>query len=284
MTAPEPVGPADALIGRIAAPDVHVMTFNIRRAADGMLQLPADRWSRRAPAVGQLLVAERPTLLGLQEVLPRAMPVVRDALGAGHRAVGAGRGAGGRGEGTPIVYDSTRLELRDWGQQALSDQPERTGSIGWGNLIPRIMVWAEFVEHSTGTRFLAVNTHLDHLSASSRRRSALSIRRLVAERALPAVVTGDLNAGADSTAVRALQSGGALLDSADVAERQVGAHRGTYSRYGRPRAGGRRLDWIMTTPGVRVHAVGVNDHAPGGRRPSDHLPVQAILRFGEDAA
>lgn len=282
MAAPAPGEPADALIGPVASPDVHVMTFNIRRAADGVLQRRTDRWSWRAPAVRQLLAAEQPTLIGLQEVLPRAMPVVRDALGTDHRAIGAGRGAGGRGEGTPILFDSTRLELCDWGQRALSDHPERAGSIGWGNLIPRILVWAEFDERASGTRFLAINTHLDHLSASSRRRSALSIRQLVSERGLPAVVTGDLNAGVGSTTVRALQSDRALIDSTDAAQRRTGLHGGTYARYGRPRDGGRRLDWIMTTPDVRVRTVGINDHRPGGRRPSDHVPVQAVLSFGED--
>lgn len=283
MAARESDGPADALIAPPEPPDVHVMTFNIRRAADGMLHRRADRWSWRAPAVQQLLASERPTLIGLQEALPRAMPLVREALGPDHRAIGAGRAAGGRGEGTPIVYDSTRLVLHDGGQRALSDRPERAGSIGWGNLIPRILVWAEFIERGTGTRFLAINTHLDHLSASSRRRSALSIRRLVIERALPAVVMGDLNAGADSPALRELQAGRALLDSWDAAERRAGPRWGTYPGYRRPRAGGRQLDWIMTTPDVRVRTVGANARTPGGRRPSDHLPVQAVLRFGEDA-
>ncbi|PKI89766.1 hydrolase [Actinomycetales bacterium SN12] len=260
------------------------MTFNIRRAADGMLHRRADRWSWRAPAVRQLLASEQPTLLGLQEALPSVMPLLREALGRDHRTIGSGRGTGGRGEGSPILYDATRLELRDWGQRALSDQPERAGSTGWGNLIPRILVWAEFAEPSLGARFLAINTHLDHLSASSRLRSAQSIRQLVAERGLPAVLTGDLNAGAGSTAVRALQAGGALVDIRDAAERKAGPRWGTYPGYRRPRVGGRQLDWIMTTRDVRVRTVAVNSRTPGGRRPSDHLPVQAVLRFGEDAA
>ncbi|MGW9627446.1 endonuclease/exonuclease/phosphatase family protein [Microbacterium sp. NPDC055521] len=260
------------------------MTFNIRRAADDMLRRRADRWSWRAPAVHELLASERPTLLGLQEALPRVMPLVHESLGPDHRAIGTGRAAGGRGEGAPILYDAASLELRDWGQRALSDRPDLAGSTGWGNLLPRILVWAEFAERSTGTRFVAVNTHLDHLSASSRKRSVRSIRRLVAQRGMPAVVTGDLNADAGSTAVRALQAGRALVDSWEAAERTAGPRWGTYPRYGRPRVGGRQLDWIMTTPDVRVRAVGANARTPGGRRPSDHLPVQAVLRFGEDAA
>src|SRR5690606_36890822 len=80
VAARESDGPADALIAPPEPPDVHVMTFNIRRAADGMLHRRADRWSWRAPAVQQLLASERPTLIGLQEALPRVMPLVREAL------------------------------------------------------------------------------------------------------------------------------------------------------------------------------------------------------------
>lgn len=281
------VGPTpstDALIGPVAAPDVHVMTFNIRRAGDGMLHRRADRWSWREPAVRDLLAAERPTLLGLQEALPRVMASVRDSLGAGHRALGIGRGSDGRGEGAPIVFDPARLELHDWGQHPLSDEPHRPGSTGWGNLIPRVVVWAEFAERATRARFLAVNTHFDHLSSRSRLRSAISIRRLVSERGLPAVVMGDLNAGAGSPAVRALHEHGVLADSWDTAIDRRGARWGTYPGYRAPRIGGRVLDRILTTPGVRVRTVAVNTAAPGGRRPSDHLPVHAVLRFEEEQA
>lgn len=276
--------PTDALIGPVAAPDVHVMTFNIRRAAEGVLHRRADRWSWREPAVRDLLAAEQPTLLGLQEALPRVMPSVRDALGSGHRVIGAGRGPDGRGEGTPMVYDADRLDLHDWGQRALSDDPDRAGSTGWGNLIPRIVVWAEFAERATRSRFLAVNTHLDHLSARSRVRSAISIRRMVAEHGLPAVVMGDMNAGSGSPAIGALLEHGALVDSWDTAADRRSPRWGTYPAYRAPRVDGRTLDRILTTPGVQVRAVAVNTTAPGGRRPSDHLPVQAVLRFEEEQA
>jgi endonuclease/exonuclease/phosphatase family metal-dependent hydrolase len=260
------------------------MTFNVRRAMDGPLRPLRDRWSTRAPAVRALLGSERPTLLGLQEALPRIMPVIQDAVGPDYHRVGRGRGRDGAGEGTPLLYDRTRLELRASGQHALSDTPDQPGSIGWGNLIPRILVWAEFADRATGTRFVAVNTHLDHLSARSRRRSVDSIRDLVRERALPAIVMGDLNAGVDSPAVRALLADDVLRDAADAADGSLTPDWGTYPGYRHPRVGGRRIDWIAVTPDVRVGAYGVNGRTFEGRRPSDHLPVQTVVRFGEDTA
>lgn len=270
------------LFGPVDEPDLSVMSFNIRRAMEGALRPRRDRWSTRAPAVHALLASERPTLLGLQEALPRVMPLVQEALGADYRRVGRGRTSTGSGEGAPLVYDAARLELKEWGQRALSPHPDRPGSIGWGNLIPRILVWAEFVDRATGARFLAVNTHLDHLSAASRWRSADSIRELVRERALPAVVMGDLNAGESSGAVGALLDGGHLVDAWTLAERHATPLWGTYPGYGRPRRGGRRIDWIAVTPDVRVRAMGLDARTFEGRRPSDHLAVQSILRLGKE--
>ncbi|MFS0853969.1 endonuclease/exonuclease/phosphatase family protein [Microbacterium sp. 179-I 3D4 NHS] len=275
---------ASVLVGPTASPDLHVMTFNVRRAMEGPLRPTRDRWSTRAPAVRALLCSERPTLLGVQEALPRVMPVLREALGAGYRGVGRGRGRDGGGEGNPLLYDAARLSLHASGQRALSDRPDEPGSIGWGNLIPRVMVWAELEDRATGIRFLAVNTHLDHLSARARLRSADAVRAIVRERSLPAVVMGDLNAGATSPAVRALLSDHDLRDAAEAADRRLTPDWGTYPGYRRPRLHGRRIDLIAVTPGVRVGAYGANARTFEGRRPSDHLPVQAILRIGKEPA
>lgn len=272
---------ADAtLIGPTAPPELHVMTLNVRRAMEGPLIARADRWSTRAPAVHALLASERPTLLGLQEALPRVMPSIRRALGDGYRSLGRGRGRGGTGEGTPLLYDGARLQLIDGGQRALSDRPDVPGSTGWGNAIPRIAVWAEFVDRSTGARLLAVNTHLDPFSRRSRRRSAADIAAFVQERGIPAVVTGDLNADVRSASVRALFDGERLTDARAVADVLLSPQWGTYAHYRRPRVGGRRIDAIAVTPGVQVRAVGANARTFDGVHPSDHLAVQAVIRVG----
>ncbi|MFJ2541818.1 endonuclease/exonuclease/phosphatase family protein [Microbacterium sp. NPDC087589] len=271
MTVPPLIGPA-------VEPELHMMSVNIRRPMEGALRPEQDRWSVRAPAVAELLRSERPTILGLQEVLPRAMKVVSQAIGPTHRFVGRGRGRDGTGEGSPLVYDAERLELRGWEQRALSARPDEPGSRSWGNLIPRILVTAEFSDRSTGVRFLVVNTHLDHLSSRSRRRSAEMIAALIRKRGLPAIAMGDLNAGPRSAAVRALLSHAQLADSWSAAEDRLTPLWSTLNGYRRPRLTGRRVDWMLVSRDVRVRAAAINPHAFGGVRPSDHLAVQALLR------
>ncbi|MFJ4255268.1 endonuclease/exonuclease/phosphatase family protein [Microbacterium sp. NPDC090003] len=266
------------LIGPVAPPEVHVMTLNARRAMEGPLIARADRWSTREPAVHALLASERPTLLGLQEALPRVMPPIRRALGDGYRSLGRGRGRGGTGEGTPVLYDGTRLQLVDGGQRALSDRPDLPGSLGWGNVIPRIAVWAEFVDRSTGARLLVVNTHLDPFSRRSRQRSSEAIAAFIGERGVAAIVMGDLNADVRSTSVRALVAGDRLTDAWAAADAHLTPEWGTYTHYRRPRVRTRRIDAIAVTPDVRVRATGANARTFAGAHPSDHLAVQAVIR------
>lgn len=269
---------ADALIGPTVPPEMQVMTFNIRRRMD-MTPRRADRWSWRVPAVRTLLHTERPTVLGVQEALPDQAAVLRDTFGDGYGAVGHGRRADGRGEGCPLFWDNTRLELITWDQVALSDHPDVPGSTSWGNMIPRMMVVATLSDRTTSARFLVINTHLDHLSQRSRLRSVAAIRQCALGQPLPAMVLGDLNAGAEAAAVRALFADGALRDAWRAAGEHVTPAWGTFPNYRPPHAGQRRIDWIAVTPDVDVVRTGINDRRFGGRWPSDHLPVQAVVRL-----
>ncbi|MGX1702879.1 endonuclease/exonuclease/phosphatase family protein [Microbacterium sp. NPDC055357] len=270
----------DPLIGPAAPPDLHVMTFNVRRRIDAPLVRRADRWAARQPRLAALLAAEQPTLVGAQEALPDQAAAIRAALGANYRFVGRGRRADGRGEGCPLFYDATRLELLEHSQEALSTTPARAGSRSWGAPLPRVLVRATLRDRATGACFVAVNTHLDPFSPWARIRSAHRIRRIVAGGALPAIVTGDFNATPGSAAVRELLSGGALRDTWPAAEERLTPAWGTFADYRRPRSGGARIDIVAVTPDVQVVAAGINARPIEGGWPSDHLPVQTRVRIG----
>lgn len=274
-----PVAPPEKghLIGPIAAPALHVMSWNIRRRVTHVIPRAVDRWDRRASRVQELLTAERPTLLGVQEALPDQAWFVRDSLGEGYRWVGHGRNADGRGEGCPIFYDAERLELLDWEQVALSNTPTSAGSASWGNIIPRILVSATFEDRATSRRFLAVNAHLDQLSAHSRLRSARAIRRIVSTSALPTVLTGDLNAGSTSAPLRELLSDGSLAETWGMAQTHDSEEWATFSNYRAPRSGRSRIDWILASPVFRVVRAAINAQRHAGGWASDHLPVQAVM-------
>jgi endonuclease/exonuclease/phosphatase family metal-dependent hydrolase len=96
---------------------------------------------------------------------------------------------------------------------------------------------------------------------------------------LPVVVTGDFNAAAHDNRVYDGMLDIGLVDAWDAAGSRSEAY-GTYHGYRGLRPGGRRIDWILTSPGVTSNWAAMNTFSMDGLYPSDHLPVQASLTLG----
>ncbi len=267
------------LVGPTPPPDLHVMSYNIRRRMPTLYPVMADRWPHRQPLLRRLLEEEQPALLGVQEALPEQANFVRHSLGERYRSVGHGREEGGRGEGCPIFYDRERVRLIDWVQTALSDTPDVQGSTTWGNRTPRVIVDATFVDVPTDIRFHFVNTHFDNRSRRSRMLSAARLRSVALATGLPTIVTGDFNVDAGAEPHQMLLAGGQLVDTWDAADRRLTEMWGTFLDYHQPRHDRKRIDWILTTPGVTVEKAGINTTRYEKGWPSDHAAVQAVVRL-----
>lgn len=266
----------ESLLGAPGQDEVTVTTFNIRRA-NVWPGRAVGRWSERRGRVQALLATERPALIGLQEALPRQVRAVLEALGDDYIAIGRGRGRRGRGEGCPIVLDTSRLELLDWRQVALSERPTVAGSRSWGSLFPRVAVRALLRDRGSGATFVAVNTHLDVASGWARRRGMSAVRALAGDGDRPAIITLDAN-----TRLGGLPLAGGehpLLDSWRVARARLTPAFATYAAYRQPHPG-RRIDGILVSPGVRVSRAAIDGRRFEGGWPSDHLPVHAAVAFG----
>jgi endonuclease/exonuclease/phosphatase family metal-dependent hydrolase len=192
--------PDPVFIGPVAPPDLHVMTYNIRRRFRNLRAGSPDRWDVRRRLLRRILIAEQPSVLGVQEALADQVAFVAESLGPDYEWVGRGREAPASGEACPVFYDARRLQLSAWRQRALSATPETPGSRSWGNLAPRVVVSAAFTDRSTGRRLVVHNTHFDHLSSRSRLASARMLRGLASAELeespqTAVVVMGDLNAG-----------------------------------------------------------------------------------------
>ena len=270
----------DSLIGPAVAPDLHVMTYNIRRRMGRLPPRSNDRWSKRKHLLRRLLQVEQPTVLGIQEALLDQARWVAESLGPSYLRIGYGRNANREGESCPIYYDSRRLEALSWRQFALSSTPTVPGSRSWGNLVPRIVVSAEFRDLATDDRFRVFNAHFDHRSARARLQSARSLTRLIDAGTGPVVVMGDANASVDSAPYRELVYNAGLADAWLVPEKRLTPEWSTFSGYREPRLGGKRIDWLFVGGGIEVKSVAINAVRFDGAAPSDHEPVQAVLRLG----
>jgi endonuclease/exonuclease/phosphatase family metal-dependent hydrolase len=182
-----------------------------------------------------------------------------------------------------VFYDERRLDPLEYDHYWLSDTPDVIGSQTWGGCCPRMVTWVRFLDRRTGTQFYAVNTHFEAFDATARANSAsllLAQATATFDPALPVVVTGDFNepARAGLTVYDRLVTGGPFLDTWEEAERRSNLY-ATFHGYQPLVPDGDRIDWILTSPGISTRSASINTFSRGGQFPSDHLPVQAVLRL-----
>ncbi|MEV7194177.1 endonuclease/exonuclease/phosphatase family protein [Streptomyces sp. NPDC093510] len=253
---------------------LEVMSFNLRYAS----ATPPNTWAERRPVTRELLRRARPHVIGTQEGLYQQVRDIEADLGPHYDWIGTGRAGGSRDEFMAVFYDTRRLAPVEYDHYWLSDTPEVIGSNTWGGGSIRMVTWVRFHDLRTDDELYVLNTHLDNASQHARARAAqLIVERLARlDRSLPLVMTGDFNVAAHKNPVYDTLLGAGLVDSWDAADRRSKAY-ATFHGYKPLTPDGDRIDWILTTPGVRVHEAAINTFSLGGQFPSDHLPVQASL-------
>ncbi|NHC12758.1 endonuclease/exonuclease/phosphatase family protein [Motilibacter sp. E257] len=260
------------------------MTFNLRYASTSR----PNSWAERRPVMRDLLRKERPDILGTQEGLySQLQDIEKDLPGNDYRMIGVGREGGSRGEFMAVFYNTDRLQPLEFDHFWLSDTPNVIGSNTWGGGSIRMVTWVRFLDKVTNQQFFALNTHLDNSSENARRRAASLIDQRVRalNPALPKIVTGDFNtaAGAGSVPYSTLVTNGVLQDTwVNAAERSPVY--GTFHNYRPLTPNGARIDWILASAGVTTRAVAINTFSKGGQFPSDHLPVEAVVKLPAPAA
>lgn len=272
-------GPPDARADEPA--ELRVMSFNIRygTADDG-----EDRWERRRELLFTTVEAFKPDLLGTQEVLAFQADELRKRL-KGYGFVGAGRDDGkDKGEMTPIYFRADRFEKLDEGHFWLSATPEEPGSKGWDAALPRVASWVKLRDKATKREFYVFNTHFDHRGREARLESAKLLRKRLAALpgAPPVVATGDFNSGEGSEPYKALAGGTGpkLTDAYRAVHPARATDEGTAHGFKGGRTGA-RIDWVLHTEHFAATGAGIDHTSAGGRYPSDHYPVTAVLRWHE---
>ncbi len=260
------------------AQPLHVMSYNLRYASD----TPPNEWSARRPVMREQLRSARPQLIGTQEGLYAQLQDIATDLGPSYDSIGLGREGGSKGEFMMIFFDTRRLQPLEYDHYWLSDTPEVIGSKTWGGCCARMVTWVRFKDKATSKEFYAINTHLEAFDATARSKSAdLILQRMAAlDPALPVIMTGDFNeaAAAGVNVYDKLVTSGKLSDSWVTAEHRS-ALWGTFHGYRPLTPNGNRIDWILTTPGLRVSNASINTFSKDGQFPSDHLPVESWIHL-----
>jgi endonuclease/exonuclease/phosphatase family metal-dependent hydrolase len=271
--------PAAAAKKHGSSSELHVMSFNLRFASN----TPPNSWPERRPVMRELLRREQTHLIGTQEGLYEQLRDIERDLGRDYDSIGLGRDGGSHGEAMQIYYDEDRLDPLEYDHYWLSDTPEVMGSKTWGGCCPRMVTWIRFLDRRTGRQFYAVNSHFEAFDAVARANSAaLVLQRMPVEfdPTLPVVFTADFNepARAGLTVYDRLVTNGPFNDTWVEADRRSRLF-ATFHGYRPLVPDGDRIDWILTTPGITTRFAKINTFERGGQFPSDHLPVQALIRL-----
>jgi endonuclease/exonuclease/phosphatase family metal-dependent hydrolase len=267
--------------------NLNIMSFNIRRgtARDGR-----NRWIYRANLVHEVLDQYRPDVLGLQEALDFQISEIREML-PGYKHVGIGNLGRSRGLHNAIFYDADRFALAEQGTFWLSDTPDIPRSRGWGNILPRICTWVRLIDKESRQAFYFYNTHLDHLSQRSRKKSVILLIQRIYGRPFedPFILTGDFNARERSRPVQYLKGNITLkmktkstvlnpVPLVDTFRVRYPNKRNTVTFHGFRKYFFRfRLDYIFVPPSVRVLDATIIQLKWKKRYPSDHFPLFAHI-------
>jgi len=269
---------AAGLSGAETAPlELKVMTYNLRFASPR----PPHAWPERRPLMQALINREAPDVFGTQEGLYLQLRELAVGLPA-YEWIGLGRAGGSKDEFAAVFYRRDRLEPVAFDHFWLSDTPEVTGSMTWGNKFRRMVTWVRFRERATGREFYFWNTHFDHQVEEARRKSAALLRERIAQLdpAVPLLLVGDFNCPAErSRAYEMLTKEGGLADTWTLASSRQNEEVNSFNDFKPARHEGERIDWILARPPVTVEQASVVVYDESAPYPSDHFPVTATVRF-----
>lgn len=283
-------GNTPALAGApIATGDLRVMSFNVRVRT--VLDILGNNWALRRGLLVETIRDFNPDLLGVQECLAVQGDYLRKEL-PGYGFIGAGRDDGRRdGEMCGVFYKTEKFQKLDAGHFWLSDSPKEPGSRSWGSAFPRMATWVKLRPRHGGDDFYFFNTHLDSVSGNARKEQSKLLRRKIDQIAghAPVLLTGDFNTDEGTTPYHVLTGGtgrtgrvgGRLVDTFLVAGPMRGGE-GTRHGYRGSRSGD-RIDWILASRQFQPISAAIDHSRRGGRYPSDHFPVTAVLRWRSSA-
>jgi endonuclease/exonuclease/phosphatase family metal-dependent hydrolase len=254
-----------------AGQPISAMTFNIRAAGMDRQELS---WGSRRPRVAAVIRAQNLDVVGLQEAKHSQLMHLLEDL-PHFAATGVGREDGkAKGEFSAILYRRDRFIVAESTSFWLSPTPDIPGSVAAPESMARVATRIRLLDRD-GSAVWVYNAHLSNRSAHERRLALIAIAARVDAHDDPVILTGDLNAGGEElAAAQFLQPLGSpsprLVDTLPPALSTGTAHGFVGRRTGR------RIDYVLTSPGTRIERASI---VPTANEVSDHYPVVATLSW-----
>jgi endonuclease/exonuclease/phosphatase family metal-dependent hydrolase len=257
------------------AESLRVVSYNVRYPAKGD---GANVWEARKDLFVASVKAMDPDVMGTQELFKLQGDYLVERAPE-YKWFGVSRRGNSEDEHMGVFYKPAKLRVVESGNYWLSETPETVGSSSWDMSLPRMVTWAVFESKATKKRFFFANTHFPHRGQQDAK-ARLECAKVIAARlakvkaGLPVILTGDFNAGADTDVHQLLTQ--TLEDAWEKAPQRFGPEQTFHGFTGK--TDGRRIDWILTR-GWKALVAQTGDLNSGGRYPSDHFPVLALLEL-----
>lgn len=253
-----------------AANDVklNVVTFNV--LVDLGTKKGFEPWSDRKELCAKVLRDADADLVGLQEPLPHQVAFFLEAV------PGYDKFHFPKFTDATILYKAETFEKLDEGHWWLSPTPEKP-STGFGNVLPRIVVWVKLKHLPSGRELYFFNTHFDNTRPSQTKMAALCAEKMqpFIETGLPMIFVGDFNTDQSRGDYGKLTSNG-WVDAYRVSEHA--SPLGRDDNITTTVDSQKRIDHIFFQA---AHAQAVSwqrlESPDPERKLSDHYPVQAAL-------
>lgn len=253
------------------AQKIKAMTFNLRIAVKGD---GINYFDYRLPRIIEFLDTEKPDVIGFQEVDGHMKELLVSSV-SGYTFVGCGRNSDYTGESAVLAFRTGKFELLELENFWLSATPKTPGSrYGFDqSSCPRVTTAALLKMEGADTPFWFVNTHLDHEGKMARMFGAMQIMQFMSTKKEPCILTGDLNAGPDSPAIKLISENKnyPMTDCTANVGNTFHAYRET------PYA---KIDYIFTNLACNIDESLVYPDVPvEGVYMSDHRPVGAFIEI-----
>lgn len=226
-------------------------------------------WTDRSESVIATVRKFMPDIFGIQEAHIDWMHTFIENMPE-YSYIGVGRDDGMEGgEFSPVFYRRDSFNLLDKGWFWISETPD-VPSKSWNSDCIRIASWARLEDKASGKTFVAMNTHLDHISEEARKNGVRMINEFAATLDCPVFITGDFNIPEGTDCYIDMVDGGIFKDTkflAPVTESFPTYHESFEC------GDGMVIDFIFVSEGIDVKSYHVITDKVDGFFPSDHCPI-----------
>lgn len=176
-----------------------------------------------------------------------------------------------------LFINPETVEVHRSGDIWLSETPEVAGSSSFQSTFPRLCTWAEITFKRNGLRVLMINTHLDHILASTREKQIEVLTREIQKiSTLPVLIMGDFNESPMTAIKQTLMSSFQLKDP--WIEKKLPEETSHHGFKGAEAIAGDRIDWILIPKEFECESIKLEKYINAeGIFPSDHYPLLATV-------